>query len=138
MPDDEFARLRVAQARGSMEALKVIGDDVHRKSQDRAPLEEGTLRGSGEVAFIVNDSRHEGDGAYAAALAQAVALAAAGALRRLDVEVSYNTIYAARQHEELEWEHPLGGQAKYLESVIQEDAARYPVVIAAAQRRAVG
>lgn len=29
--------------------------------------------------------------------------------------VSYNTVYAARQHEELTWRHAPGRQAKYLE-----------------------
>lgn len=135
---DELERVRIAQARGSMAALRRIGDDVHGKSQRRAPLEEGTLRGSGEVAFIVNGARFEGEGAYARALAAAVAHARAGTLRELNVEVSYNTVYAARQHEELDWHHPLGGQPKYLESVLLEDSARYPAVIAAEQRRALG
>lgn len=135
---DEVEReLRVAMTRGSMEALKRIGDDIHGKSQDRAPLEEGTLRGSGEVAFLVNDRRFEGDGAYEAALTAALALAVAGTLRELNVEVSYNTIYAAAQHEGVDFEHPLAGQAKYLESVILEDATRYPAIIAAEQRRHV-
>lgn len=135
---DELEELRVAMARGSMEALKVIGSDVHIKSMDRAPIREGPLRASGEVTYIIDDARFEGDGAYPAALAAATAAARAGTLRKLDVEVSYNAVYAARQHEELDWHHPLGGQAKYLESVILEDAARYPAVIAASQRRAVG
>jgi hypothetical protein len=29
--------------------------------------------------------------------------------------ISFNTPYAARQHEELTWRHPQGGHAKYLE-----------------------
>lgn len=135
---DDLDRVRIAQARGGMAALKRIGDDVHGKSQRRAPLEEGTLRGSGEVAFIVNGARFEGEGAYARALAAAIAHARAGTLRDLNVEVSYNTVYAAAQHEGLEFEHPLGGQAKYLESVLLEDGARYPAIIAAEQRRALG
>jgi hypothetical protein len=133
--DDVERELRIAQARGGMAALKRIGDDIHGKSQDRAPIEEGTLRGSGEVAFIVNGRRFEGDGAFEAALGYAITLATAGTLRSMHVETSYNTVYAARQHEELDWQHPLGGQAKYLESVVLEDAARYPAIIAAEQRR---
>ena len=35
-------------------------------------------------------------------------------------EVSYNKIYATRQHEETGWNHPRGGQAKYLESAMQD------------------
>ena len=131
----EDLELRRAMVRGSMLALRVIGDSLHGKSQDRAPIEEGTLRASGEVAFIVNGTRYEGEGAFAQALAAALAAATAGLHVDAKVEVSYNTIYAARQHEELDWHHPRGGQAKYLESVLHEDAARYTAVIAAEQRR---
>ena len=40
--------------------------------------------------------------------------------------VGNNVIYAARQHEELGWKHPRGGQAKYLETAMtqNEDAVR--------------
>lgn len=137
MSDEDTRELRRAVARGAMRSLRIIGDDLHGTSQDRAPLDEGTLRASGEVVFIINGLRHEGAGAFEAALRHAVGLAAAGDLRSMNVEVSYNTIYAARQHEELDWKHPRGGQAKYLESVIHERGARWGAVISAEQRRAL-
>ena len=31
------------------------------------------------------------------------------------VYISFSTPYSRRQHEELDWEHPVGGKAKYLE-----------------------
>jgi hypothetical protein len=34
--------------------------------------------------------------------------------------VSYNTVYAVRQHEELDWHHDPGQQAKYLEQPFNE------------------
>lgn len=34
--------------------------------------------------------------------------------------VSFNVIYAARQHEETGWNHPNGGEAKYLENAANE------------------
>ena len=51
------------------------------------PLEEGTLRRSGKVVML-------GD---------------------LNGAVSFDTIYARRQHEELTWKHLPGRSAKYLE-----------------------
>lgn len=35
------------------------------------------------------------------------------------VELGYGTVYAFRQHEELTWRHPRGGEAKYLEKAAQ-------------------
>lgn len=131
--------LRVAQARGAMRALKVIGEDLLGKAVNLAPVEEGTLRGSAELTFIVNSSRFEGENAYGRAEAVAVGMAQRkGALKVLNVEVSFNTVYAARQHEETEWVHPLGGQAKYLEQPFREDSPRYPAVIEASIRRETG
>lgn len=61
----------------------------------RTPIEQGDLRGSTTLRMV--------DEASAAR-----------------TEISYNMIYAARQHEETGWNHPRGGQAKYLESAMQD------------------
>lgn len=55
----------------------------------------------------------------------------------VEATVSFNTPYAARQHEELEWNHPVGGQAKYLEQPFKEMMPRYDAALAAALERAV-
>jgi hypothetical protein len=67
-------------------ALRSGGESLLAEAQQEAPVETGTLRRSGTVT-------ESGD----------------------TVCVSFNTPYAVRQHEELEWRHPLGGKAKYLE-----------------------
>ncbi|MGD6750991.1 minor capsid protein [Streptomyces sp. BH105] len=56
------------------------------------PLEEGTLRRSGRVDV---------DG--------------------LNGAISYDTVYAVRQHEELTWKHLPGRRAKYLESAMNDE-----------------
>lgn len=61
-------------------------------SNQRVPLEEGTLERSG---------RADVDG--------------------LNGAISYDTVYAVRQHEELEWKHLPGRQAKYLESAMNDE-----------------
>jgi hypothetical protein len=134
----EARAVRVAQARGALEALRRIGEDLAGIAATRtAPVETGDLRGSIEVAYLVNGVRHEGPGAFASALVEATVAAAAGQLRSLNVEVSANTIYAARQHEELDWSHPLGGQAKYLEAPLVERAPRYARIVDRAQEAEV-
>lgn len=44
--------------------------------------------------------------------------------------VSFNTVYAARQHEEVGWNHPNGGEAKYLEKAKNEFAGEYAQIVA--------
>lgn len=63
-------------------------------SNSRVPLDEGTLERSG---------RADVDG--------------------LDGSISYDTVYARRQHEELTWRHAPGRQAKYLESAMYSESA---------------
>lgn len=73
------------------------------------PLEEGTLERSG------------------------VASVDAGSLTGA---VSYDTVYAVRQHEELTWRHAPGRQAKYLEGPAEAEADTLQGIIAAQIRRA--
>ncbi|MER5769553.1 hypothetical protein [Streptomyces sp. NPDC001985] len=63
-------------------------------SNSRVPLDEGTLERSGRVNV---------DG--------------------LNGAISYDTVYAVRQHEELEWKHAPGRQAKFLESAMNDQRA---------------
>ncbi|MGH3323260.1 MAG: hypothetical protein ACRDOV_02375 [Streptomyces sp.] len=77
-------------------------------SRQLVPLEEGTLERSGA--------------------ASADGLAAA---------VSYDTVYAVRQHEELTWRHDPGRQAKYLESPADTERPVMLALIAAELRRAL-
>lgn len=90
--------------------MKTIGDDLLGKAQREAPVEEGTLRGSGKSEVTVEHDR-------------------------VSVEVSFSTPYAARQHEETSWKHPKGGKAKYLEDPLKEMSARYLAALAAAIRK---
>lgn len=103
--------IRRARRRAAVEALRVIGDDLLGQAQREAPVEEGTLRGSGAV-----DVTQDANSA--------------------SVEVSFSTVYAARQHEEVSWKHPKGGKAKYLEDPLKAMGHRYLAALAAAMKRA--
>jgi hypothetical protein len=78
-----------------------------------APIEEGTLRGSGDVEVERLGDVVEATGYFA-------------------------QVYAARQHEELDWAHPKGGQAKYLEEPFKRNLPRLEPLVGAAVRAVSG
>lgn len=75
--------------RMAAEGLRRGLEHVLERSRAIVPLEEGTLERSGRV--VLDESTLEG-------------------------AVTYDTVYARRQHEELTWRHAPGRQAKYLET----------------------
>jgi hypothetical protein len=52
-------------------------------------------------------------------------------------EISFNTVYAAYQHEHTELKHPRGGNAKYLEAPLKQYAPELAPFIAARVRAAI-
>ncbi|MER6171362.1 hypothetical protein [Streptosporangium sp. NPDC001681] len=49
---------------------------------------------------------------------------------RLVAAVSFDTPYAVRQHEEMDYDHPKKGGAKYLEKALAEEAANVLKILA--------
>ncbi|MGW4602740.1 hypothetical protein ACWENS_05620 [Streptomyces sp. NPDC004532] len=74
----------------------------------RVPLDEGTLERSGRVVMDT-----------------------AG----INGAITYDTVYAVRQHEELTWKHLPGRTAKYLENPMNEERAAVLAIVAAEIRR---
>ncbi|QMV84093.1 HK97 gp10 family phage protein [Corynebacterium hindlerae] len=74
---------------------------LRKEAVELTPVDTGTLRNSAKVTA---------DGNQAA--------------------VSYSTPYAARQHEEVGWNHPEGGQAKFLETAMINEAPTIARIIA--------
>lgn len=100
---------RLQQAHdGLVAGLKKAAEHVLQVSRTRVPLEEGTLERSG-VASVDGEMR--------------------------TAAVSYDTVYAVRQHEELAWRHAEGRTAKYLEEPLVEEARTVQEIIAAEIRR---
>ncbi|WP_432001778.1 hypothetical protein [Streptomyces sioyaensis] len=95
---------------GAARGLRLASEHVLAKSRERVPIEEGTLERSG-VATVDESA--------------------------LTAAVSYDTVYAVRQHEELNYRHDAGRSAKYLEDPLNEQAATVAALIAAAVRRAL-
>lgn len=104
---------------GLADALLYVGTE----SQQKAPVDTGDLRGSVLVEL---------DGAKLAEGIKNGGITMSGSIPDSATvgSVSYNTPYAANQHEHTEYDHPRGGQAKYLESVLIENKDRILHLIA--------
>jgi len=94
----DIAKLEVRKA---MErGIKEVTYDLEQKSTDEAPIHYGDLRDSAQSSFETTMSHYESS-------------------------VSYNTIYAVRQHEHPEYNHPKGGKGKYLEDPFKHNIDKY-------------
>lgn len=81
-------------------ALSAIHDGaLHILSEavDEAPVDTGDLRGSGKVEDMPEEQA---------------------------TVISFNEPYALRQHEELNYNHPKGGKAKYLEDPFNRNISK--------------
>ena len=116
---EEIDKMIVQSTEGLREALIYVA----KESQKKAPVEFGDLRGS-VLVEMDNTVIAEGN--------ESGGLTVTGDIPENAVSgsVSYNTPYAANQHEHTEYDHPLGGQAKYLESVLTSDKDEILEIIA--------
>ena len=88
--------------------------DIGSRASERAPVESGDLRGNCNT----DDVTIEEDVVTA--------------------NISFNLPYAARQHEHVEYKHPLGGEAKYLERAALEKAEEVRIMTAKALKKLFG
>lgn len=79
--------IRDSIAAAAEEGLKVGGREVLNEARDRVPVDDGILRRSGKL-------RSDG----------------------LEATVAFTAPHAWLQHEKTEYQHPNGGEAKYLEN----------------------
>lgn len=91
-------------------ALEDFAEAMLTDANERVPHEEGDLERSGET-----DSDRE----------------------NLKVSIFYDTPYAARQHEELEYRHDEGREAKWLENTLKSRGRELGPFVAQAMKRAL-
>ena len=106
--------VRIAEQAG-IKALRTGAEAILTEAIDETPFESGTLRRSGTVTV---GGLPDGAQVYAAAESGTEMKDAFPGVagKEKAVYISFNTPYARRQHEELGYNHPLGGKAKYLET----------------------
>jgi hypothetical protein len=95
---------------GAARGLALAMEHLLTESRKQVPIEEATLERSG-VAVVDEEN--------------------------LVGAVSYDTVYAVRQHEELDWRHDAGRKAKYLEDPHRDEASTMTALVAAQIRRAL-
>lgn len=103
----DIDQLMRRQGEAAEHALRVWCDHVLGEAQRIVPHEEGTLGATGDVSV---ERDHAG----------------------VSATISFSTVYAARQHEELGWTHKDGRQAKYLEAPFKANLSRLEPLLAAA------
>jgi len=122
-----WQRVQQAAVRGMVENT----EDLLGRAMRDAPVDEGTLRASGSAEVYANGRavarrgfREVADQPEAPEMVERKVVE--GGLGDAVVgEVGFNTPYALAQHERLDFHHPKGGKAKYLESNLTERAGRY-------------
>lgn len=102
--------IAAAERSGAVRGLQMATEHLLQVSRTQVPIEEGTLERSGVASVDPATLR--------------------GA-------VSYDTVYAVRQHEDLALRHDDGRKAKYLEDPMKSEAEAMRALIAAQIRRAL-
>jgi di/tripeptidase len=103
-------KVKRAERAGRNKGLRMAAQHLLAEATALVPLDEGPLQNNGTVS--VDESKGK-------------------------AAVSYDLVYAARQHEELTWRHKPGRQAKYLEQPFHTEAETMRAIIAAQIRRSL-
>jgi hypothetical protein len=105
--------VKIAEEAG-LKALRTGAEAILTEAIDEAPVDTGTLRRSGTVTVgAVPDASQVYEAAESGSDMRNAFPEKIG--KEKAAYISFNTPYARRQHEELDYEHPRGGKAKYLE-----------------------
>lgn len=126
-------RLNKKNSQGFVDALMFVANE----SQQRAPVDTGDLRGSVQVEvngeIYAEGEKIDSDSSENEKIKipnRAINVVGALPEHATTGVVSFNAKYAATQHEQINYDHPRGGQSKYLESVLVEEPDRILQLIA--------
>lgn len=126
-------KLNKKNSRGFVDALMFVANE----SQLRAPVDTGDLRGSVQVEIngeiYAEGEKIDSDSSENEKIKipnREIKVVGALPEHATKGSVSFNTKYAATQHEQINYDHPRGGQSKYLESVLVENQDRLLQLIA--------
>lgn len=119
--------VKAALGKAAMRGLTDAALDLTRRAVQDAPIDLGDLRGSGscriEGTEVATGDKDGGVTVKGSATAPPNAT-------RLEAQIGFTEPYALIQHEKLDWQHPKGGKAKYLEDAYTQNLGRYEQHIA--------
>jgi len=105
--------VKIAEEAG-LKALRTGAEAILTEAIDETPIDTGTLRRSGTVTVgALPDGAQVYEAAESGRDMKDAFPDPVG--KEKAVYISFNTPYARRQHEEVGYNHPRGGKAKYLE-----------------------
>jgi hypothetical protein len=127
----QFDRITERVADTTVEAGAEVALDCLGRSGERAPVDTGDLRGSGfaEVNQATVAMGNE-DGSISV-----LGTPGQPAGNEIEAAVGFTAPHAFVQHEHTEFNHPKGGQAKFLESVVVENGPKWGKYLADAARK---
>lgn len=111
-------QLKKAIQRNPKMTAKVVSDialDLASRSCRKAPVDTGDLRNN--CSAVINNTKTFENQTATGAMPQPAL--------KIIAEVGYSLPYALRQHEDMSYNHPKGGQAKYLEQPFEENEQKY-------------
>ena len=126
-----LAGLEEAEAsilRSIEKGMAVVVLDTLGESMRNAPILTGNLRGSGSARINGQQVGHttNSDGSNSV---ETDAYSPKGTETIVRGEVGFDCEYALVQHEHIEFNHPRGGKAKFLEDTLKEKSGDYEAVI---------
>lgn len=110
--------------------------DTMGEAARNAPIKTGNLRGSGSARINGRPVGYMSNSGGSTTMNQSQ-FRPTGDNPKIVGEVGFDCEYAAEQHEELAYNHPRGGKAKYLEDVLKEKSGDYVNVIGECVRGAL-
>lgn len=132
--NSHFNRLRKVLKQVPAQTIHECLQDTLEKSVGRTPVDEGPLREAAHVSVDgVRTARGKADGS----VNRLQNYTPEPTADQVDFEIGYTVedggsgkegnvnLYAMVQHEHVEFNHPKGGQAKFLESALAEDRATW-------------
>ena len=118
----------------AMKALMTGGEAILTEAINETPVDTGTLRRSGTVT---KGGLPNSEQVFEDAKAGNKQELGQDEGKELAVYTSFNTPYARVQHEELDWAHPKGGKAKYLEDPFNRTKGKVRRLVDAAVKKAL-
>ena len=103
--------------KAAIDGLKTVAEEVLTEAKDLAPIDKGILRMSGQVSdnnkvkFFTNDGNETQEKLTESDRDEAIF-------------ISFNTPYAWKQHENVDLNHPNGGEDHYLEKAFDRVATQ--------------
>ena len=107
-----------------VEAGYLTAELILTEANKLVPRDTGTLGRSGTITF---ENLPNPQSIYSSAKSGRITTTAKP-VNKLNIKklyISFNTPYAHRQHEDLQFNHPNGGEAKYLEKAWNKNIKRY-------------